>query len=55
MRNYDGRIVSEKDIKALTEWIPNSKDIKEIPYIPSRVLMQDFTGVPAIVDFDALR
>ena len=55
IRNYDGRIVTEEDIKALAEWIPNSKDIREIPYIPSRVLMQDFTGVPAVVDFAALR
>jgi len=55
IRNYDGKIVTEKDIKALAEWIPNSKDVREIPYIPSRVLMQDFTGVPAVVDFAALR
>jgi len=55
IRNYDGRIVTEEDIKALAEWIPNSKDVREIPYIPSRVLMQDFTGVPAVVDFAALR
>ncbi len=55
LRNYDGRIVTEEDIKALAKWIPNSKDVREIPYIPSRVLMQDFTGVPAVVDFAALR
>ena len=55
LRNYDDRIVTEADIKALAEWIPNSKDVREIPYIPSRVLMQDFTGVPAVVDFAALR
>ena len=55
VRNYDGRIVTEEDIKALVEWIPNSKVVREIPYIPSRVLMQDFTGVPAVVDFAALR
>ena len=55
IRNYDGKIVTEEDIKALAEWVPNSKNIKEIPYIPSRVLMQDFTGVPAVVDFAALR
>ena len=55
IRNYDGEIVTEEDIKALAEWIPNSKEVREIPYIPSRVLMQDFTGVPAVVDFAALR
>ncbi|MHA1257153.1 MAG: aconitate hydratase AcnA, partial [Promethearchaeota archaeon] len=55
IRNYDGKIVTEADIKALAEWIPNSKDVREIPFIPSRVLMQDFTGVPAVVDFAALR
>jgi len=55
IRNYDGRIVTEEDIKALAGWMPNKKDVREIPYIPSRVLMQDFTGVPAVVDFAALR
>ena len=55
VRNHDGRIVTEEDIKALAGWIPNSKDVREIPYIPSRVLMQDFTGVPAVVDFASLR
>ena len=55
IRNYDGRIVTEEHIKALAKWVPNSRDVKEIPYIPSRVLMQDFTGVPAVVDFASLR
>jgi len=55
IRNLDGNIVTEDNVLALSNWIPNSSDKKEIPYIPSRVLLQDFTGVPAVVDLAALR
>lgn len=55
IRNLDGNIVTEDNVFALSNWIPNSSDKKEIPYIPSRVLLQDFTGVPAVVDLAALR
>ncbi len=54
-RNLDGKIVTKENLIALSKWVPNSKKTKEIPYIPSRVLLQDFTGVPAMVDLAALR
>jgi aconitate hydratase len=55
VRNYDGNIITGENILSLCTWEPNKKVKKEIPYMPSRILMQDFTGVPAIVDFAALR
>ena len=55
IRNLDGEVVTEKNFLALSTWVPNQKEKKEIPYIPSRVLLQDFTGVPAVVDLAALR
>ena len=55
IRNLDGEVVIEENFLALSKWIPNQKDKKEIPYKPSRVLLQDFTGVPAVVDLAALR
>jgi len=55
IRNLDGKIVTKDNVLALAKWMPNQKDKKEIPYIPSRVLLQDFTGVPAVVDLAALR
>ena len=55
IRNFDGEIVTEENFLALSTWVPNQKEKKEIPYIPSRVLLQDFTGVPAVVDLAALR
>jgi len=55
VRNLDGEVVTEEHFLALSNWVPNQKDKKEIPYKPSRVLLQDFTGVPAVVDLAALR
>ena len=55
VRNLDGRIITIDDVIAFTKWEPNSEVKKEIAYLPSRVLLQDFTGVPAMVDFAALR
>jgi len=55
IRNLDGEVVTEENFLALSTWVPNQKEKKEIPYIPSRVLLQDFTGVPAVVDLAALR
>ncbi|MHA1508857.1 MAG: aconitate hydratase AcnA [Promethearchaeota archaeon] len=55
IRNLDGEVVTEENFRALATWVPNQKEKKEIPYIPSRVLLQDFTGVPAVVDLAALR
>ncbi len=55
LRNLDQRTVSTDDIKALEEWKKNGHTEREIAYRPARVLMQDFTGVPAVVDLAAMR
>ncbi|MBF0279711.1 MAG: aconitate hydratase AcnA [SAR324 cluster bacterium] len=54
LRNLDNFQVNEKDINALANW-NGSKQEEEIPFKPTRVLLQDFTGVPAVVDLAALR
>jgi aconitate hydratase A / 2-methylisocitrate dehydratase len=55
LRTEDGRNVKADDIRALAAWNKNTKPEKEIAFTPSRVLMQDFTGVPAVVDLAAMR
>ena len=55
LRTEDGRNVTEQEIRALAGWNKNSKPEKEIAFTPSRVLLQDFTGVPAVVDLAAMR
>ncbi len=55
LRNEDGFTVYADDIKAMGEWTKNKKSTREINYYPARVLMQDFTGVPAVVDLAAMR
>jgi aconitate hydratase len=55
LRNDDGFTVFPEDIKAMGEWTKNKKSTREINYYPARVLMQDFTGVPAVVDLAAMR
>jgi len=56
LRFEDGRSVTKEDILAVAEWVKNKgKDEKEIAFRPTRVLMQDFTGVPAVVDLAAMR
>ena len=55
LRTEDGRNVTADDIKALAAWNSKSKPDKEIAFTPSRVLLQDFTGVPAVVDLAAMR
>ena len=56
LRNEDGRSVDEADIKALKTWLDNDGKVDhEIAFRPARVLMQDFTGVPAVVDLAAMR
>ncbi len=55
LRTEDGRSVTKEDIQALAAWNSKSKPDKEIAFTPSRVLMQDFTGVPAVVDLAAMR
>ncbi len=55
LRNEDGFTVYSDDVKAMGEWTKNKKSTREINYYPARVLMQDFTGVPAVVDLAAMR
>jgi len=55
LRCEDGRSVTEKDIKALLAWDPRREPEREIAFTPARVLLQDFTGVPAVADLAAVR
>ncbi|MBD1583553.1 aconitate hydratase AcnA [Pseudoalteromonas sp. S16_S37] len=55
LRHEDGRAVTKEDIDHLLNWQPDAKPNKEIAFTPARVIMQDFTGVPAIVDLAAMR
>ena len=55
LRHEDGRTVTADDIKFLAQWDAKAEPSREIAYMPARVLMQDFTGVPAIVDLAAMR
>ena len=56
LRNEDGVSVTEADVRALAAWVENKGSVEhEIAFRPARVLMQDFTGVPAVVDVAALR
>jgi len=55
LRTEDGENVKKGDIRALAAWNKESKPDKEIAFTPSRVLLQDFTGVPAVVDLAAMR
>src|SRR5271166_123291 len=55
LRTEDGHSVTKEDIRALAAWNNKSKPDKEIAFTPGRVLMQDFTGVPAVVDLAAMR
>ncbi|CAM3558767.1 aconitate hydratase 1 [Rouxiella silvae] len=55
LRNIDGDTVTEDDLQAIVDWQKTGHADKEIAYRPARVLMQDFTGVPAVVDLAAMR
>ncbi|WP_181703434.1 aconitate hydratase AcnA [Chthonobacter albigriseus] len=55
LRFEDGRTVSADDIRAIAEWLVRKGSDREIAFRPARVLMQDFTGVPAVVDLAAMR
>src|SRR5580692_931884 len=55
LRHEDGRTVTAADIEFLAKWDAKAEPSREIQYMPARVLMQDFTGVPAIVDLAAMR
>ncbi|MGH1468662.1 MAG: aconitate hydratase AcnA [Bdellovibrionales bacterium] len=55
LRHQDHSSVNDQNIKDLVSWTQTKSSTKEVPYFPSRVLMQDFTGVPGIVDLAAMR
>ncbi|MGA7377653.1 MAG: aconitate hydratase [Candidatus Sulfotelmatobacter sp.] len=55
LRTEDGRNVKKEDIRSMAAWNKHSKPDKEIAFTPSRVLLQDFTGVPCVVDLAAMR
>lgn len=55
LRYEDGQSVTVDDVKAMADWLTNKSSDREIAYRPARVLMQDFTGVPAVVDLAAMR
>ena len=55
LRKMDGRVVREEDLRQIAGWQKQYDSPVEIPYHPARVLMQDFTGVPAVVDLAAMR
>ncbi len=55
LRNEDGRVVRREDIEALARWSPRAAASRETQFTPARVLLQDFTGVPAVVDLAAMR
>ena len=55
LRHAGGGLISTGDVETLTSWRPGSTTDAEIPFMPARVLLQDFTGVPAIVDLAAMR
>ena len=55
LRNCDGKKVEEHDIRALASWKPTGPRTEEIPFIVARIVLQDFTGVPLLVDLAAMR
>ena len=55
LRRENGRTVTVEDIKAVGKWLETRTSEHEIAYLPARVLMQDFTGVPAVVDLASMR
>jgi aconitate hydratase len=55
LRQVDEQRIRSQDVRAVAAWAPGLTDRPEIPFLPARVLMQDFTGVPAVVDLAAMR
>ena len=55
LRNVDGRKITERDVRTLANWQPVAEREDEIPFMVARVLLQDFTGVPLLVDLAAMR
>ena len=55
LRNFDGKRVSENDIRTLANWNAKTPVSEEIPFVVARIVLQDFTGVPLLVDLAAMR
>ena len=55
LRHYDGHSITEKHIEILADWASGKYEGVEVPFKPARVILQDFTGVPAVVDLAAMR
>ncbi|MGF7049373.1 aconitate hydratase [Paenibacillus sp. DS2015] len=55
VRQFDGRAITEEHVRQLADWNAGSDANKEIPFIPARIVLQDFTGVPVVVDLAAMR
>ncbi len=55
LRNCDGYLVTEEDVRRLAQWNAANPGANELPFLPARVVMQDFTGVPCVVDLAAMR
>ncbi len=55
LRNYDGQKITEADVRTLANWRPTETRTAEIPFVVARIILQDFTGVPLLVDLAAMR
>jgi aconitate hydratase len=55
LRNYDGLKITEENVRQLANWQPNAERTDEVPFVVARILLQDFTGVPLLVDLAAMR
>ena len=55
LRNYDGQKITEDDVRTLANWGPTETRTAEIPFVVARIILQDFTGVPLLVDLAAMR
>jgi aconitate hydratase len=55
LRNYDGKKIRQQDVQTLANWQPRAERTAEIPFVVARIVLQDFTGVPLLVDLAAMR
>ena len=55
LRQYDGRVITEEHVRELANWNAANPAKSEVPFKPARILLQDFTGVPVVVDLAAMR
>lgn len=55
VRQFDGRAITKDHVNQIAKWADGQDENKEIPFIPSRIVLQDFTGVPVVVDLAAMR